>query len=303
MRRRTSSEVAISNFLRSDLQQLLLDLVRHDVEIQTGTTIAALQRRGSTLAALLTDGRQIQCDLVIGAGGIHSPTRDLVFGEGALWERYLGLDAAAFISANEDLRGVAGESLHTMTGPGRQVTVYPMAHGRVGALFLHERERTLDDRSPAGIVAELRRVYGGFGEVVQELLLRVEDAPDLFYDAVAQVRLPRWSLGRVVLVGDACHSVSALGGQGASLAMAGAWALVRKLLLSGGEIELALRRYERRMRPSVHRIQAAGARMANWVAPRSGLKLAARDLVLRASVWPLASSVMRRAVGATERLD
>jgi 2-polyprenyl-6-methoxyphenol hydroxylase-like FAD-dependent oxidoreductase len=85
--------------------------------------------------------------------------------------------------------------------------------------------------------------------------------------------------------------------------MAGAWALVRELLLSAGEIEPALRSYERRMRPAVRRVQASGERMARWVAPHSGLKLAARDLMLRASVWPVASSVMRRVLAANASPD
>jgi 2-polyprenyl-6-methoxyphenol hydroxylase-like FAD-dependent oxidoreductase len=291
------------SFLRSDLERLLLELVRHDVEIQSGTTIVGLQKRGAVLSAALSDGRDIQCDLVIGAGGIHSPTRHLVFGGGGSWERYLGLDAAAFSVEDTELHDTMGETLRTMSGPGRQITIYPMPGGRLGVFFLHERDRTLDDRSTRGIMNELTRVYRGFGDAVPRLLSKAEEAPDLFYDAVAQVRMPHWSLGRVVLVGDACHCVSPLGGQGASLAMAGAWALVRELLLSAGEIEPALRSYERRMRPAVRRVQASGERMARWVAPHSGLKLAARDLMLRASVWPVASSVMRRVLAANASPD
>jgi 2-polyprenyl-6-methoxyphenol hydroxylase-like FAD-dependent oxidoreductase len=291
------------NVLRSDLERVLLALVRDEVEIRTGTTITGLRKHGPTLIVALSDGTQIECDLVIGAGGMHSPTRHLMFGDGRSWVRYLGLDAAAFSIEDPELHESMRGTLRTMTGPGRQATVYPMSDGRLGAFFLHERGRTLDDRSKHGIANELARVYGSFGDVVQRFLVKAEIAPDLFYDEVAQVRLPQWSLGRVVLIGDACHCVSPLGGQGASLAMASAWSLVHELLTCAGEVEPALLSYERRMRPSVQRVQESGVRMARWVAPQSGMKRAARDLMLRACVWPVASSLTRRVLGSTMQLD
>ena len=194
---------------------------------------------------------------------------------------------------------MVGDELHTLTGPGRQVAVYPTVGDTVGVFFVHERERTLADRSVAGIAEELRSVYGAFGGVVPALLTKLDQAHDLYYDAVAQVRIPQWSLGRVVLVGDACQCVSPLGGQGASLAMAGARSLARELA-TDGEVGTALSRYERRMRPAVSRAQEAGQRVARWIAPRSKLKMLARDLALRVSVWPIASSVMRHALGTAE---
>jgi 2-polyprenyl-6-methoxyphenol hydroxylase-like FAD-dependent oxidoreductase len=291
------------NVLRSDLERLLLALIRDDVDFRPGVALSTLEACEGCMAATLSDGTPLVCDLVVGAGGVHSPTRRILFGDGGSWEHYLGLDAAAFSVDDAEIRRSVGKRLRTLSGPGRQATVYPTGGGQVGAFFVHERVRTLDDRSAAGVVHELRRVYGDFGDVVRPLLSRAEEAPDLFYDAVAQVRLPQWSLGRVVLVGDACHCVSALGAQGASLEMAGARSLAQALRLAGGDIEAALRFYERVMRPAVSRAQAAGQRIAGWVAPRSGVKLAARDLALRAAVWPLASSVMRRMVGATERID
>jgi 2-polyprenyl-6-methoxyphenol hydroxylase-like FAD-dependent oxidoreductase len=288
------------NFLRSDLVHLLLSRVCDHVEVRCGVSLEMLRPCGPYVAASLTDGSSMVCDLVVGAGGVHSRTRRLWLGGGDSWERYLGLDAAAFSIDDAAIRSAVGDELRTLTGPGRQVTVYPAGGDRVGLFFVHERDRTLEDRSASGIANELRSVYDGFGGVVPALLSAIGRARDLYYDAVAQVILPQWSLGRVVLVGDACQCVSPLGGQGASLAMAGARSLVKELVAAEGEVGSALSSYERRMRPAVSRAQEAGRRMARWIAPRSKVKMLARDLALRASVWPIASSVMRHALGTAE---
>jgi 2-polyprenyl-6-methoxyphenol hydroxylase-like FAD-dependent oxidoreductase len=84
--------------------------------------------------------------------------------------------------------------------------------------------------------------------------------------------------------------------------MASARSLVRELVATESDVGRALNSYERRMRPAVARAQEAGQRVARWIVPRSKLKMLARDVALRASVWPFASSVMRRALGTAERI-
>ena len=290
------------NFLHSDLERVLLASVSGDVEVRRGVSLAALRPIGDRMAVTLSDQATFLCDLVIGAGGVHSRTRGIWIDADVSCECYLGLDAAAFSVNDAPLRAIWGRELRILTGPGRQVTVYPISAKRVGVFLVHERESTLRDHSVARVAAELRSVYGDFGGAVPVLLDRIEQADDLYYDAMTQVTLPRWSAGRVVLVGDACQCVSPLGGQGASLAMAGARSLARELTATG-ELDSALASYERRMRPVVARAQEAGRRMARWVAPRSKLKRFARDVALRASSWPAASTFMRRALRTSERIE
>lgn len=61
------------------------------------------------------------------------------------------------------------------------------------------------------------------------MLKALPDADDLFFDAVSQIRMPRWSEGRVALVGDAAFAPSFLTGQGTSLALVGAYMLAHSL--------------------------------------------------------------------------
>ncbi|MEY8038027.1 FAD-dependent monooxygenase [Saccharopolyspora cebuensis] len=119
---------------------------------------------------------------------------------------------------------------------------------------------------------------------------------DLFYDVMAQVELPRWSRGRVVLVGDACGAVSPLAGQGASLAVAGAYVLGRCWERSGSVAE-ALAAYERRWRPEVVRRQRGGRRGASWFVPGSRWGAGVRRAGVRLTGLPGVSAAVGAAMG------
>jgi 2-polyprenyl-6-methoxyphenol hydroxylase-like FAD-dependent oxidoreductase len=180
-----------------------------------------------------------------------------------------------------------------MTVPGRQVALYPIRGGRLATFFLHKDRRRLAGLTRAGAAKELRRVYGDLDWVVPAVLTRCDPA-HLYFDAVSQIVMPRWSTGRVTLVGDACQCVSLLAGQGASLAIAGADALATELTGPGCDVEAALARYERRMKPRVDRSQEAGRSMARWFAPDSRVRLVVRDLVMRMAGSPLVAPLLKR---------
>jgi 2-polyprenyl-6-methoxyphenol hydroxylase-like FAD-dependent oxidoreductase len=131
------------------------------------------------------------------------------------------------------------------------------------------------------------------GWIVPALL--AQDAPPrLYFDEVAQIAMPRWSLGRVVLVGDACQGVSLLAGQGASLAMAGAYVLAAELARAKSDMVDALTRYERQVKPRVARKQEASRRLARWCIPDNRAQLAVRNVVLRLAAWPMTAQVLKR---------
>jgi 2-polyprenyl-6-methoxyphenol hydroxylase-like FAD-dependent oxidoreductase len=101
---------------------------------------------------------------------------------------------------------------------------------------------------------------------VPDVLAHCPPAGALYYDQVAQIDMPQWSTGHVVLVGDACQAVSLLAGQGASLAVAGAHLLADELA-GASDVPEALRRYHARLAPAVAAKQAAGRRTAEWFCP------------------------------------
>ena len=101
----------------------------------------------------------------------------------------------------------------------------------------------------------------------------------------------------MVLVGDACQCVSLLAGQGASMAMAGAYVLAEELS-EAESVTLALTRYQHRVQPSIASKQASGRNLARWFVPRGPVRLAMRDLFMRLSTWsPVARLVRRQLAG------
>jgi 2-polyprenyl-6-methoxyphenol hydroxylase-like FAD-dependent oxidoreductase len=109
----------------------------------------------------------------------------------------------------------------------------------------------------------LKNVYEGIGWELPRLLEMMPSAPDFYFDAAAQISMPRWSQGRVVLVGDAGYCASPMSGQGTSLALIGAYVLAGELAAASGAYQIAFDRYEKEMRPFVMLNQALGIKSAN----------------------------------------
>lgn len=102
-------------------------------------------------------------------------------------------------------------------------------------------------------------------------------APDFYFDAMAQVRLDSWSRGRVTLVGDAGYCASPLSGQGTSLALVGAYVLADEL---GRGFGGALDRYEARMRPFAETNQALATENPGQPAPEESMERAKNAITL-----------------------
>ena len=81
-------------------------------------------------------------------------------------------------------------------------------------------------------------------------------APDLYFDAVSQIRMERWSHGRAVLLGDAGYCPALLTGQGSTLAMMGAYILAGELKVALGDHQRAFHQYEQAFRPVVRQYRA-----------------------------------------------
>ncbi|HEV8410412.1 MAG TPA: FAD-dependent oxidoreductase [Gemmatimonadaceae bacterium] len=282
---------------RGDLEQQLLGRVFGDCDVRFARSLLSLRDDGRHVGALTDEGRLEYFDLVVGAGGLHSTTRRLTPALSGETERYLGFDAAAFTMTSPHICTLIGAESQIMTALGRQLTISPLGGGRLSAVFVHEREHTLLNRTPAVVQRVLRKAFAGFTWLAPAIIDQIGEATDLHYDAVAQIALPKWSVGRIVLVGDASHCVSPLGLQGASLAMLGARTLSQELANAGRDVVRGLHAYEKRMRPAVERAQVVGQRMANWVAPHTKIKLAARDFGIRAANSPLGAAVVRRMLG------
>jgi 2-polyprenyl-6-methoxyphenol hydroxylase-like FAD-dependent oxidoreductase len=289
------------NFPRGALERVLYQKIEGGVDIRFNTTVDSVEQRARAVGVRLSDGSDERFDLLVGADGVHSHIRRLAFAEDRQFTRLLGFRTAAFILPKAPRGLDIANAFVTLTVPNKQVAVYPLHGGRLATFFIHRSGPESHAVSRESALRELRLVYGRMGWIVPELLELSVDAPSLYFDAVSQVVMPRWSNGRIVLLGDSCQCVSLLAGQGASMAVAAAYVLAEELADAQG-VGAALSRYERRLKPSIERKQAAGRRIAGWFVPESNLRLALRNLSLRVSVWPPVSAVFRRGLAADESL-
>ncbi|MDT0164117.1 FAD-dependent oxidoreductase [Actinotalea sp. AC32] len=278
---------------RGDLADVLLAAVRDRVETRWATTVDGVSEGRDRLDVRLSDGTTRLADLLVGADGLHSRVRELVVAPGARTVRSLGYQTAAFVLDDDGLRRRVGRRMVLVAAPDRQVAVYPLHDGLLAAWLVHRASGPLPEDPRAAV----RSCYGGLGPGVDRVLSHLTAETDLYYDDVAQTEVERWVRGRTVLVGDAACAPSLMAGQGASMAMAGAWALVGQVRRRPDDLATALRRYEGTVRPFAEERQAAGRRTARWLVPSSRRGIRARQGFLALAGLPGSGPLVRRAFG------
>lgn len=274
-----SGEVEIP---RADLAAVLYEAARDRAEFVFGDSVTALEQDVGGVDATFASGAARRFDLVIGADGLHSAVRRLAFGPESQYLRHLGLYVAGFPL------GRAAEDPSTVVmynTPGRSVSVHP-GNGNAMAAFMFRSQAVpgLDIRDTAACKKIVREAYADGGRAggweLPALLDHLASAEDLYFDSVSQVRLPTWSCGRVVLVGDAASCLSLFGG-GSSLAIAGAATLARALAAARGDHTAAFRAYETRHRARVRPAQRGRFLAGALLVPAARTTLTARDAAVR----------------------
>ncbi|MEU7824842.1 FAD-dependent monooxygenase [Catellatospora sp. NPDC049133] len=245
------------------------------VEIIYGDSNATLGQDGGGGDVTFEWGTPRRFDLVIGTDGQHSTVRRLVWGPETGFVTHRGIYVAT-LPVERELNPTTDVLLHGM--PGRLASVHPVrGDGGIAALIWRGKPVPgYDHRDTAQHKNIVEQAYAGGGWIVPELVERVRDAEDLYFDTVSQVRLDTWSGGRIGLLGDATSSVS-LFGEGSSLAMAGAHTLARTLAEHHDHPEQALQAYERAHRKLTAPKQNAFATAATLMVPATRLGVALRD--------------------------
>ena len=265
---------------RGDLTAVLYAAVRDDVEVLFDDSIDTLDQSEHGVDVTFRSGRQRAFDLVLGADGIHSRTRELVLGPEEQFDRYLGYCVAVFTVPNTfDL----SREVTLWSTPGRSAALYATGDDTELNAFLtfHQPERpTAALRDPQARWELAARTFAGAGWAVPGIVEAMRHADDLFFDVVSQIRMPTWSNGRVALAGDAAYAPSFLTGQGTSLALVGSYMLARSLA-THRDHTAAFAAYERDTREFVTMNQAlvdnGGARLF----PTTAEALDRRNAMLR----------------------
>ncbi|MFI5696341.1 FAD-dependent monooxygenase [Kribbella sp. NPDC051586] len=284
------AEGDLLSLMRPDLERVLREHLPAAVDLRYGAALVDVTNRDDGVRVGLADGSTVDGDLLIGADGIHSVVRREVFGSSYL--RFLGFHTAAYSFDAAGIHDEVGGRFCLTDTIGQQFGFYALRDGRVASFAVH---RTADPVVPEDVREAIRSTYAGLGWVVPEALALCPDDDEIYYDQVAQIVMPRWSSGRVALVGDACGAVSLLAGQGASLGIAGAFVLAEKVV-GAASIEAGLAEYERVWRPVVEEKQKVGRSAARWFLPGSRAELLVRRGVLRVLRLPLLRSLLPAAL-------
>ncbi|WP_092627589.1 FAD-dependent oxidoreductase [Actinopolyspora mzabensis] len=282
------------NILRPDLELALRENLPTEVDLRFSIGPVHVDNRSDGVRVTLSDGRVLHADLLVGADGVHSTVRTLVFGEERNHLRHLGFHTAAFTFHAPEIHARLADRYCLTDTVDRQIGLYGLRGEKVAVFAVH---RTSDPTLPTDPRAALLDNYGSLGWVVPTALARCPAAEDVYYDQVAQIETPRWHSGRVVLVGDACHAVSLLAGQGASLGLAGAYVLAERLRRAAS-IEEGAEEYERLWRPVVEEKQRTARSGVRWFLPHTTTQLVMRRIALGLARLPgIARLVARSQTG------
>jgi salicylate hydroxylase len=242
---------------RADTQMMLANALPPG-RLHTGCRLTSLVDRGSCVEAQFDNGTRITVDALVGADGIHSTVRSALFGPDK--PRFTGCIAYRGLVPAERLRHLDLDvTMEVWMGPGKHFVHYFVQSQRlVNFACLIERDSWLAESwTDTGEVADALAAYAGWHPQVRSIIEAVDDT--FVWGLFDRPPLPRWSVGRVTLLGDACHPMLPFMAQGSAQAIEDGATLAAVLAKAGGDIPGALQAYEAIRLPRTSRIQAQSA--------------------------------------------
>ncbi|WP_369256165.1 FAD-dependent oxidoreductase [Streptomyces sp. R35] len=253
---------------RDDLSEIYDDAARDDVQYIFGDSITGISPDGEVR---FVNAAPRRFDLVVGADGLHSNVRRIVFGDESRFSAFTGAYLGVLTLPN--LSDLDGELL-IHVGVGRTAGMYGARHlGDARVLFLFRSERELDFHHHDGPRQKglLRSAFDGMHPDVDRWLNELDRTPSFSFDSITQLRMDTWSRGRVTLVGDAGYCLGPAVGGSTSLAVVGAYVLAGALARAGGDHERAFPANEGAMAEHVRGSRAAALSAAKTLIPTSRL--------------------------------
>lgn len=281
----TLGATAEVEILRGDLARILVDAGEGQTEYLYGDRIKALDDTGSEVVVSFEHAAERRFDLVIAADGIGSSTRRLVFGNEASI-RPLGLEMTYLTIPRTDTDTDWWRWYNAPGGLG--VSLRPDRHGTTRALLssiIYSSSTSdtgvgVERRSPEEHKKHLREQFRNVGWEAPRILAALDGADDMYFESIGQVRAPRWSRGRVALLGDAAWCASPVSGMGTSLAIVGAYVLAGELAAHVDHRD-AFAGYDRIMRPYVNQAQNLPPGVPRIANPRTRVGIEVFRLALR----------------------
>lgn len=261
---------------RNTLLNILLDVVKNDVELVFSDSITALRETKHGIEATFEKSAARSFDLVFGCDGIHSAVRKMWFGSEAEYTHFL---EQYFSITIVDKLLIEQNTAQLFNVPGKAIMLNAYKNKTdIILAFVSEKEIPYDHRDEVQQRRIIAEQFVGQGWRTAELLREVEGSQSFYFDKLCQIRMPSWTKGRVALVGDAGYCASPAAGMGGSLAIDGAAALADALRAHGGDFELAFRDYDEKFRPFIDEVQAEAVRTGlETLVPRTEEAIRARN--------------------------
>ncbi|OYN77479.1 FAD-binding domain [Mycolicibacterium sphagni] len=288
---RRATDGKYTSLTRGDLAAAIYGTIKDDVETIFGTSITAIEEHPHGVQVEFDTTPEREFDLVIGADGLHSAVRDLTFGPESRFEHYLGCVVAAFVVDGYAPRDELIYVTHNL--PGRQVGRFSLRGNRTLFLFVFRSERISDVGDVTAAKARLRREFADAGWECPQILAALDDVDDLYFDVVSQIKMDRWSRGRILLTGDAAACVSLLAGEGTGLAITESYVLAGELARANNDYRGAFDAYEARIRDLIEDKQVGARKFISFFTPRTRLGIRTRNAAMRAlKIRPVADLLL-----------
>ncbi|MGH3788446.1 MAG: FAD-dependent oxidoreductase [Pseudonocardiaceae bacterium] len=285
--------------LRGDVEKAAYAELPPEADIRYSTVPTHIQQDADGVDVTLRNtasGAEVteRFALVVGADGLRSTVRSLVFGPPEHYLYRLNYMIAAF-ELPDSLSDLAQGDGATLLEPGRSMWIFPFEDHPPTALFSY-RTNDVDAEFGQPPAERVRAVFGGgpTGRSLGEALDALESADELLFDSVEQVHMDSWHRGRVVLVGDSAWCVTLYAGMGVSAGLAGADLLGTMLERHPDDLKSALTEWETKMRPSIEYYQGLGLEQRSFFTPTSRFQIAQRKVLPLLKKLPLVGRLLGR---------
>ncbi|WP_197063580.1 FAD-dependent monooxygenase [Novosphingobium malaysiense] len=278
----------IEGALRGDLEEGLWQVAKDICTVRFNTVPCAIDERGDVVNVRLRDianGAETteSFNLVIGADGVRSTVRDIVFGPREKFIKPVNSMICAF-EMDAPIPTLEARDGIMICEVDRALWVFPLSD-KPPTVLLTWRVDDDDSQFTRRPIDVVREVYGDsphkrmLGAIFDQLERKGEG--EYLYDSVNKVQMDRWHKGRVVMLGDAAWCLTLYSGMGATSAMKGAVELADAIAASPGDILRALRDWEAGMRPFIRKHRIITMMKAEVFVPSSRLRSRLRHQLMR----------------------
>lgn len=252
--------------------------------VRADISLVGLRQHADGVEVTLSDGREVTCDLVIGADGVHSSVRESVFGTGAVRPASLGSVSWRFVVPNViDL-----DCWTVWTGSRALLLAVPIDDERIYVFVSPSMHKRTDPRGRDRFLAAFDDFCPPARRVAETVGQKLDEG---FFSPLEEVDQRPWGQDRVILIGDAAHAMAPTMAQGAALAMEDALVL-GSMLIGGIPVSHLGQAFEQHRRPRVEWVRKHTDRQAKVLnLPYSIRNMSAR--VIGKTLWKKSFSRLR----------